>query len=75
MNSPTSPPALPKKLDRVISTSLDASVVCTVVEKDSKPLQHIQLGTDRLVQAGRQQYRPIVAVGYAETASYKPRRV
>ena len=47
----------------------------TVVEKDSKPLQHIQLGTDRLVQAGRQQYRPIVAVGYAETASYKPRRV
>ena len=47
----------------------------TVVEKGSKPLQHIQLGTDRLVQAGRQQYRPIVAVGYAETASYKPRRV
>ena len=49
--------------------------VTTVVEKDSKPLQHSQLGTDRLVQAERQQYRPIVAVGYAEAASYKPRRV
>ena len=31
--------------------------------------------TDRLVQAAWQQYRPIVPVSSAETASYKLRRV
>ena len=31
--------------------------------------------TDHLVQAAWQQYRPIVPVSSAETASYKPRRV
>ena len=31
--------------------------------------------TDRPVQAAWQQYRPIVTVSSAETASYKPRRV